>query len=193
MYRSLLLSLVLIGCQLANAQRIQLGGIAAVGSKSVYNEWGIGPLARFGNHVEVNLGFSYGRYNGVGFTTGLTYHVLKTRLSPFVGIEYSKSHGIGNITLHYNSYSSEIRIGTCEFLVPKVGLTLKVREENMIGSGEGFWTFCVSNRQITYSSSPVRFLDANMPADEQNYFKQRVGSGWGFFIGYTLLFDIERK
>lgn len=175
------------------AQRIQVGGIFAIGSKSIYNEIGFGTVVRMANHFEANLGYSHGLFNGEGFTTGLTCYALKKRVRPFIGFEYSKSHGVGDFTLHYSSYETNVKIGPSEFNSWKTGVSIKIKDENVYFDGDAFWNFCLSYRFSNYSSSSVTFVDNNMPSDKQSDFIQRVGSGWGFCVGFTVLFNLDKK
>lgn len=181
---SLLFSILLKG-QTNNSAGFSL----SFGHKSNYSFGGIAGQLRLLKHIDLDLGGSYSFFNGYGYSSGISFAPLNTKVRPLLGFSYGKSLGVKNYDItEGETNTSYYEISPIEFIYTKLGVIFKL--EQMEGqeraNQNGFFVLALTYRKaITdYSIELV-----NGPTYEnEDYLHSKMEDGIGFSLSFIILF-----
>jgi hypothetical protein len=195
MIRNILLvfSMILFVLSQVNGQSIRLGLQPTFGYKGSYNEFGMGGLARFYKHIDLDAGISYGRMNGGGLGTGLNYLIGNRRLQPSIGMSYLKCWG-SVIDVSANGQSTQYLVPRCEFVYLRANLNWRLSEGKLLNPNESA-QYCLSftYRITNYSDPTLHYLDGSHNYPFESFLNRRIGEGWGISLSMIWLSDFNRK
>jgi len=169
-----------------------IGGSFNIGGKSIYNLAGIAVQTRLMNHFDLDFGGSMSYFNGFGYSGGINFVPLKTKLQPFIGVQYGKSFG-GEIDITAKGKdASYYDISPIEFLYLKSGLMIKLdpNEGDEDKNRLGFLVFTfsyresISNYTIEHISGPTY--------ENESFFNAKMSNGIGFNFSLIVLFGMNK-
>ena len=157
------------------------GGSLSFGYKSIYNAVGIAAQARLLNHIDLDLGWSYSFFNGNGYSAGINLVPFKSKIRPFIGVEYGKSFGDNNLDVT-NTDTEDVsyyRISPVEYVYLKTGIMFEV-DDDEFSSAPWFFVLnfsyrkAISDYSIELVGGPVH--------NKEDRLKSRMENGVGFNI-----------
>jgi len=156
------------------------------GSKSIYNQGGVFIYSRLFNHIDLDFGFTKGNYNGNGYSGGINFVPLKTKIQPFIGIQYSKHFGNSVFNVISNGNSTNFKINQVEFFHLKTGLMGHLHQ-NEDGKRHTLINLTLSYRKTPYSEFRAYYIDGFLPYQDEEKLNSRIGDGLGISISIVLL------
>jgi len=175
-------------CTLKGQKENYFGASFSVGYKSIHNLSGIAAQARLLNHIDLDLGWTYSHFNGHGYSGGINYVPLNTKVQPFIGFQYGKSFGNNNFDITEGENISYYNISPIEFVYVKFGVMYELEEDEdqAVKNMPAFFSlslsyrYAVSNYQVVHTGgNPYKYEES---------LNKRMGDGLGFSVSLIVLF-----
>jgi hypothetical protein len=192
--KTIILFLLCFGFELLHGQNKYIGCGFDLGFKSLYQEGGLLVSTRF-LKIDLHLGYSKGRFNGNGISTGMRYSFIDAKYQPFVGLAYSRNYG--HKFLYSDGLDSAVfKIKVNNFFYGELGI---VRKINLTKAPER------PNRQdimllvfsFSYRYSPVEckpiYIEGYSPLQYDKYLTTRIGNGFGGSFSVIILLDKSKN
>lgn len=169
------------------SQRPLIGFSFCGGYKSNYQEQGVFLQARFIEKIDFHLGYSNGKFNGIGYSGGIKYLFLKKKFQPFIGGSYSRNFG-NILKTKYQNLEAKYKIATNDFIYAEGGICLKhlpIAPENNFD-----FVFLLSvsiNYRYSLSGINVSYVEGDYSPEAQKIIFNRAGNGIGGQISIGFL------
>ena len=189
----LILIYILLFCFVKNDAQILIGAGYNRGYKSIYHEEGFFIETFIKNALNVNFGYSNGKYNGVGMSSEINYLLLKKNLRPFLGISYSNNNGReGNFKS--DNLTGKYKISTNSFLHGKLGCSYLYFVKEPVND---LVIIVKLSTGISYRSSlsniNITYIEGDRLPNAESVIRKRVENGFGFYVSISILFGKNKK
>jgi hypothetical protein len=170
------------------SQRPLFGVSFCGGYKSNYQEQGVFFNTRLIDRVDINFGYSRGKFNGLGFSGGARCLFFNKKFQPFIGCSYSKNYG-NTLNTKYQNLEAKYKISVNDFVYADGGVCFKYIPNAPENNFDFIFVLAASiNYRYSLNSFTVSYVDGDYSDHAKSSIEKRVGNGIGgqFSIGFLV-------